>query len=368
MRHFEKLLAVVLGFCWVFSAGAQQLVIDDAQLDRLGVRFVSPESTGESISSVFPGQMRLPVGQQHVIGVPLAGRVIRIGVSIGDQVEKSDVLAELESPELLDRQRSYLSAASEYKLREADYERDQALFKEGIIAQRRLLEARNAFEQARASLREQQQTLQIIGMDEKAIQLLAESGELGNRINIVSPVSGYVLSQEISLGDHVDTGSTLMRIGQPNPLWLVMDVPAELAGALQLGSRVDTAACEGASGQVMSIGQSVDPVSQTVQVRAEFMLNPTTAACLRPGQFVQARIAIAQADLYSVPRSAVVYHQSRALVFVRTTDGVDAMDVEVISRDERSLQLRAQFTNDVKVAVSGMAALKAAWLGMGGGD
>jgi cobalt-zinc-cadmium efflux system membrane fusion protein len=364
-----KLTTVLLVMCIGSAHAADTITIEDLQLERLGVRFSSANSVDEQYSRILPGKVRLPVDQQYMISAPLSGRITHINVASGDEVDSDKVIAIMESPELLDLQRAFLSAAGKYRLDRESYTRDKTLFDEGIIAQRRLLEARYTYQQTSAKLHESRQLLQIAGMSEKDIEQLESKSELTNRLEIKAGVSGYVLEQEISIGNYVETGEPLFQVGQTNPLWVLVDVPEEQADNFQLGAGVVIVGCGETEGRLIASGKSVDPVSQTIQLRVEVSFNAGTTPCLKPGQFVQARIKSSQSrSIYEIPATATVHHDGQTLIFVRGNKSIEARVVEVLSRHGSLLRVQGELDDKTQIAVEGTAALKAALLGMGGGE
>ena len=59
-----------------------------------------------------------------------------MNASVGDKVEKGEVLGLINSPDLLTLQGNYLKAVGALKLASATYNRDKKLLKEGVISGR----------------------------------------------------------------------------------------------------------------------------------------------------------------------------------------------------------------------------------------
>jgi multidrug efflux pump subunit AcrA (membrane-fusion protein) len=115
---------------------------------------------------------------------------------------------------------------------------------------------------------------------------------------------------------------------------------------------------------VSLIGRDVDPDSQTVLVRAEAR---EASACLRPGQYVQVRLQLGGTDkLYRVPTNAVVHTKEMTLIFVRAPYGFVATQIQVAGQESDYTVVTGKLSGDESVAVSGLAAIKAAWMGLGG--
>jgi multidrug efflux pump subunit AcrA (membrane-fusion protein) len=96
-----------------------------------------------------------------------------------------------------------------------------------------------------------------------------------------------------------------------------------------------------------------------VLVRAEVT---DGAQRLRPGQFVQANLqGPDSAELYRVPRTALVRSGGASYVFVETPEGFEARPVEVRVEETDHIIISGDFPAAARVATSGTASLKAAW-------
>jgi cobalt-zinc-cadmium efflux system membrane fusion protein len=120
-----------------------------------------------------------------------------------------------------------------------------------------------------------------------------------------------------------------------------------------------------ARAKVVAVGPEVNPLNQTVLVRAAVTQG---AGALRLGEFVQVRVVHAgarAAEGFSVPSAAVVRSAGRAHLFVETAAGLRALPVTVVSAGARESLVTGAVESGMRVAVEGTAALKAALLGGG---
>ena len=69
--------------------------------------------------------------------------------------------------------------------------------------------------------------------------------------------------------------------------------------------------------------------------------------------------------LFRLPISALVYQEGKTYLFVRVTGGFSARQVAVASTEERNVVIHEGLQENEQVAVQGVAALKAAWTGIG---
>ena len=84
---------------------------------------------------------------------------------------------------------------------------------------------------------------------------------------------------------------------------------------------------------------------------------------LLPGQFVTMELQPNKSTgSWDVPLSAVAHDGDYAVVFVRTTKGFDARPVKVLASASQRLRIQGAFQANEQIAVSGIVALKGAWL------
>jgi RND family efflux transporter MFP subunit len=299
-----------------------------------------------------------------------AGLVDQLQVTAGQTVKKGQVLAHISSPELISMQREYLQGSAQKRLAKQSLDRDAALFKEGIIAEKRLQTAQNSHDESLAQMNERRQLLKLSGLGDGAIQQLEKSGRYQNGMTLVAPISGVVMELMASQGQRIDAVTPLLKIAQLNPLWVEIHVPlVEIKKRnIQKGAWV---AVEGfnARGKVIAMLPSLHTQDQTAIVRAEIKQG---ADALFPSQMVDASIAPASASTtsisFAVPTNALVNHQSRTVLFVQTKAGFEVREVKVLSTQGENSAVSGALNGTENIAISGTAAIKASWQGMGGAE
>ena len=349
MRPFSIFLLLSLACGPLLAATDVDLVeLKPAQLQRLDIRSLTLAAGGGMAHRGLPAQVVVPNAQMRVVSAPLAGVVESLLVAPGMAVRKGQPLARLASPQALELQRDIHQTGAQAELTRQNWQRDELLFKEGLIAQSRLQASRVAALNADAAASERRQALGLAG----AVR--------GASLTLVSPLDGVVLEQTANLGQRVDAQMPLYRIGQLSPLWLEIQVPAELAALVREGLSVEAG---GARGKIIAVGRAVNPGSQTVLLRA---LMKEGVESLRPGQSVEARIDLPAAAGFSLPAAALARNAGRTVVFVQQGAGnaFRAVNVTLLSQGSDSVQVDGVKAGD-RVAVQGVSGLKAVWTGVG---
>ncbi|MEJ5211732.1 MAG: efflux RND transporter periplasmic adaptor subunit [Burkholderiales bacterium] len=331
-----------------------------AQIQSLGI-VTRPLPPAEAATvRVLPGRVTIPPSQIRVVAAPLAGLVEEVRVAAQQTVRAGAPLAVLASPMLLEAQREYLQAKSQLRLTETTLAREEALHREGIIAEGRLLAARTAHAQAQAAAAERRQVLRLYGMNEPAIAALTSARGLSGTLTLTTPVTGVVLEQMVNPGQRVEAHTPLFRVARLAPLWIELQAGLADAAAIRPGAGVSVG---GARGRVVAVGASVDTASQSLPVRAEMTAG---LDALRPGQFVEARVETAAAGrAWRLPAAAVVRHQGRPYVFVQTSEGFAMTPVTVLEEGAGQVVVSGALAEQARVAVKGVVALKAMVTGVG---
>lgn len=369
---FKNVLKAVLPSIMLFSligkaqaadAVMTEVVMTKAQQQSLGVA-VSPIGKNTMLNSRrFPAEIMVPVGQERVVSAPQSGLLDQLYVAAGQEVKKGQLMAHLTSPDLLALQRDYLQALTQKKLAAKNLARDAELFKDGIIPQRRHLETESAHEEVSASLAQRKQALRLAGMSDGAISKMSPTTGMNSGIAITAPISGQVLEQMVTTGQRVDMAMPLYRIAQLKTLWLEIHAPLEGLPFVKIGMPVQVPKLK-ASGKLIAVIRNVNKADQTMHLRAEITQGTEK---LSPGQMVEAEISLgAQAQHFSVPKSALARQGVDALVFVQTKNGFHPVKVKVISEQGDEAVVDASFKGDERIAVSGISAIKGTWLGLGG--
>jgi RND family efflux transporter MFP subunit len=338
----------------VGSAAASALSLKPEQVKALGVTTTTLGSAGAAAATAYPARLSVPHGQQRVVSAPLAGLVDSVLVSVGDVVRAGQPLASLRSAAAQELSRDAQQAASQADLAQRALQRDEQLHAEGLIPTSRLEASRAAQRQAGLLAAERQ-------------RLLLQSGARGdfsgsNDIALSSPVAGVVLEATVAVGQRVDAAMALFRVAQLGILWAEVQVPVADVGGVKPGDAVhivlggtETVT----SGRVLSLGQAVDPATQTVTVRAEIKAGGAAAQRLRPGQVVEARISQRAAGVAQVAAAAVVRKADGAAVFIEQAPGQFRLAPVSVKSSSGGLTAVSGLAPGAKVVVQGTAALLA---------
>ena len=348
--------AALPGRAWP-AEGDVLIPIGERQIRAAGIELARVEPEAGTAEAVLPGTVSVPPHQLRMVAAPAAGLLEVVLVAPNETVRAGQPLARLRSTDLLEAQRQYLQALSAEQLARERLRRDEQMYRERIIAERRLLTTRADFEFARATLEEREQMLALLGMAEEDIRRLRGERRLAATLTVSAPSDGVVLELRATAGERVAAAAPLFSLARLRPLWVTLQVPLGQAAAVEPSTRVGIPGTP-AQGEVPRLGSSVDPATQSVAAIVEV---DEGAEALRPGQVVSATVAVRPSGMpqWRVPSGSVVRHAGRSWVFLRTPEGFRARPVTVIAEGPAFTSIRAGLAPEDHIAARGILSLLA---------
>ncbi|MGR9071614.1 MAG: efflux RND transporter periplasmic adaptor subunit [Gammaproteobacteria bacterium] len=351
----------LLGIATV-AAESDVIAMSQVQMYNLGIKTGKLEPVEQVPFLNAPAKVVIPPSQEYIVSASQAGLINKLLVSIGDQVTKGQILAEINSPELLTLQRQFLKVSSERQLSWAGYQRDKKLLEEGVISNRRWQETLARYNVSASEVSEARQLLEIAGMSEAEIKQLAATRRLSSLLHVHSPIDGVVLERMAVAGKRIDILAPLYRIANLERLWLEIHIPQERISSVKPGGRVliDNSS---ATARISLLSQSVNPNNQTVLVRAEIESNQNE---VKAGQTVNTRlIQSSEQAVFKVSNSAIAQSEGSSYIFIRNEEGFRIKSVNVIGKEGEDSIISGDLKGDEEIAVRGAVALKANWMGLG---
>ncbi len=141
--------------------------------------------------------------------------------------------------------------------------------------------------------------------------------------DIVANVPGTVLSVDAYVGQKVNSGSTLVSVGNPSTLVLKMSIPEKYLSSVNVGSKAffTTAAWpeKEYSAVATYVGTSVSTSSRTIEY--EFAIEDSDSRLLE-GMYVKADVVVYENDsAITVPTTALTTYLENDVLYVARKDG-----------------------------------------------
>lgn len=340
------------------SVHAAPLQLTAEQQQNLGLKFETVSPVNAVSSQQYPAEVVIPNSGQYIIHSPQDGVVLNLLKAEGDTVHQGELVAVINSPQLIATQSDYLQAVAELRQVEVDWQREKQLFDEGIIAERRYLETRTRYRQASNHVTAMEKQLKLAGISDQALRKLREHGEYDSHLNILAEADGIIMTQQAKIGQRVTAMDKIYEVADLSVLWLKVHVPIDVARQIQQGDRADV--CDrDVNAEVTTIGRQVHDIDQGVMVRAKVTAHTDL---LTPGEFVQVTFSSVQTgNRYQLPQSAIVRLDGKPHVFVEAHNDITVLPVTIVSNNAGQVVISVSAELPGPIAVEGLAALKAAW-------
>jgi len=346
----------------VTAARPAEFSVHTNQQQSLGIRTTRLQKS-EALKNTLPALVVPATGAERVMTLPVAGVVVQILVQPFQLVRAGDPLMRIAGLELGQLQLQLIHAASRATIASQTAKREQQLFDEGIIPQRRAQEALSASKDATASLLQTRAALRLSGMSSAALDRIIELGQPEDAITVTAPVSGVVFALEVKAGERVEASTPLLHLVRNGALDLEMQIPLLDALNFPPGTEVEIPGRK-VSARVTTASPTVSAANQMITLRAAVSGG---GPALRPGELVQAELSVKQSnDSWVLPLVAVVHDGIQAYVFVRTSNGFSAQPVRIVATAGQSIVVRGKLRAGDSIAISGIVALKGAWINQAG--
>jgi RND family efflux transporter MFP subunit len=320
-------LLVLAGGRMVFSriSDAKSLETGTAERNRVYVRVTRPSAPDAAQTLALPGTLQGYV--QAPIAARASGYLKRWHKDIGSRVEKGELLAEIETPEI-DQQLSAAmaarqQAASSLDLARSSFERWENLRKRDAVSQQEVDERRSADAQARANL----------AAAEANVERLRQ---MEGFKRVTAPFAGVIMRRNVDVGDLIDAGAgrVLFTLAQTDPLRVYVNVPQTYSQLVKRGQQVTVTQSElrGQSykGEIARTAASIDAATRTMQVE---VVLPNKDGTLLPGAFVQVALPLPATGSLSIPANALLFRPEGARVAAVGADGAVALRTVRIGRN-----------------------------------
>jgi cobalt-zinc-cadmium efflux system membrane fusion protein len=353
------LLTLIIGV-----ATAEEIAVTADEVRNLGIGLAMPQRAQATTAIEATAHVVIPPMGDVFVSAPQAGLLVRLNVTIGDEVFKGQALADLQGPDFLALQREFLDALNANLLAQNNFSRDQQLHDEGIISGRRLQETATRARITTTGINEHRQLLKFAGLTDAEIRALESEQRLLQTLTIRAPIDGVVLDRMAIAGERVGRMSPVYRIADLSMLWLEIAVPREQLTAVRPGMAVAIAGYPlDSPATVASIARSIDPATQAITVRAVLS---EAGHGLSPGEFVSVKIVADNTDMaagpvWVVPAAAVTRRNESHYVFIRTSSGFKVQEVLVVNADADNVYFSADISTGTSIAISSVSTLKALW-------
>ncbi len=115
------------------TASAASIEVSAEKQASLGFQSAVVEQVSAYPGVTYPGEAIIPPNQTFLVTAPLSGLVTKI-IHIHGPIQTGEVIAELQSPELLNAQKNYLNTLSDLQAAQSELNRAAKLMKTGVVS------------------------------------------------------------------------------------------------------------------------------------------------------------------------------------------------------------------------------------------
>jgi multidrug efflux pump subunit AcrA (membrane-fusion protein) len=207
------------------------------------------------------------------------------------------------------------------------------------------------------------------------IEAMVTAGEAPRTSTLYAPVSGRILTRDVTQGQKIDPGMNLLEIADLTRVWVLADVYEYELPFVHEGQRATMTLSylpgRTFEGRISLVYPMLSETTRTVKVRLEFA---NTDASLKPEMFAHVEIRSDLGTKIVVPATAVISTGERDLVFVKRGEGTyEPREVKLGVRLPDAFEVLEGLSEGEEVVVSGNflldseSSIKAALGAAGGG-
>lgn len=305
---------------------------EQIQRHQIAIREANPGTLTRIIE--VPGRIELHSDLLAHVVPKVSGMLMEVRKSWGDNVEKGEILAILQSREIAESKSAYLASLKKELLRKTIYERERELHNGNISSKNEFLEAEHAYEEAKIELDLNRQKLYAIGLTEQDIGSLPEikENELG-RYEIRSPIAGTVIDRHATRGEYLKEDHEAFTIANLKELLVSLNVYQKDLGYLRVGESITI---QGPHGEASATLQYISPIIDTDTHTAQAFANLQNAnEEWYPGTYVKGQIAADPLRVsLAVPKAALQKIDGVSSLFIATQNGFEIRPVKIGKSDD----------------------------------
>ena len=242
-------------------------------------------------------------------------------VILGDYVKAGAPLARITSPDLTQSQLAYLRASSRVVVTQKSIDRARHLLAADVIPLAEVERRQSELEIAQAELGAASDQLRLLGMSDAELKELARKGKILPWLDIRATREGYVIARNVISGQVVQPADPLFQVADLSYVWVVGDVPEQIARDVRLGQHVEinVPAIGGADldGVIIFVSDTVNRLTRTVMTR---VMVENSHRKLKPDMLANMHITDAHNKTLIVPEAAVVRELNQDYVFIAISD------------------------------------------------
>ncbi|MGV8814726.1 MAG: efflux RND transporter periplasmic adaptor subunit [Gelidibacter sp.] len=296
--------------------GVVEITEQQAETIGLEMKPLEKKSLGNTIK--VTGQLELFPQDRANISPFVGGNVRSINVIEGDKVNKGQVMAYLEHPDIITMQQEYQEKNNELAFLKQDFERKQTLYDKGVSSGKDFQMAQSKFRSTTSSVNGLRSKLKLLGINtDKVLQ-----GQIFSAIAITTPISGYVDEVMVSIGDYVAPQTKMFTVSDNSEIHADFKVYEKDIRKVKKGQEIYFTVAskpdELLKAKIHAVGKTFETDPKALHVHADVHNEDKE---LLPGMYVEGRIIQDEKMAFAVPEDAIIKEGAQAFIFILDESG-----------------------------------------------
>ena len=254
--------------------------------------------------------------------------------SVGQEVQKGELLYEMYSPDLLVAQEDFLSLLST---------------------------SQNTSQTNGTLLQRGRRRLSLLGLNNNLIAQIERTRQVLYRVPYYAKENGIVSVLNVREGMYVEASDRIMTLADLSKVWVIADVFAQQLDWVEVGQTIEidlpSLQLKKLKGSVEFVYPTLNATTRTLQVR---MVVANPQLLLKPDMLAKVRIYAEPIKAMNIPIDALIQTEQTNSVFVRTDDThFQRRDIEIGVISQKRVQVISGLHIGEKVVTAGQFLLDA---------
>ena len=293
------------------------VTLNAEQIKNGGIGTAIPEMRSIQSRLRVTGIIDVPPQNLVSISFPMGGFLKSSKLLPGMRVVKGEVLGVMEDAQYIELQQNFLLAQNKLSLTEQEFNRQKELNLSKASSDKIFQQAESNFQEQKIQIRALSEKLKILGVDPGKL----DEKNLSRSLNLLSPINGFVSAVNVNIGKYVNPSDVLFELVNPDDIHLNLSVFEKDLPFISIGQKVVTWTNDRPNlkhpAEIILISHNIRE-NRTAEVHCHF---EDYDKSLFPGMYMNAEIAVQQANSLSVPEAAIIRWQGKHYVFEEILPG-----------------------------------------------
>lgn len=315
------------------AAASKAVPFTDAQIAAadISVRIAGPARLDTFIR--MPGEVKFNEDRTAHVTPRVEGIVEQVRATLGQHVNKGDILAVVASADISEQRSSLAAALKRAELARTVYLTEKKLWEDKVSARQDYLKAQQESQEADIAAQNARQKLIAFGAGSSV------NGPF-NRLELRAPFAGLIVDKHIAVGEAVGAETKVFTLSDLRTVWAEVVVPAKDLGIVRVGTQAmlhSAATSDKVEGKVSFVSAMIG--EQTRSARARVVIdNPKLD--WRPGLFVDVDVVTGSAEVpVAVDKQAIQNADGKQIVYRRVKEGFVAVPVTLGRSDGKLVEV-----------------------------